>query len=66
MAKISVQNIAQAISDFTKGKSGSDLDIACKETLKFLNKKKLLNRSNEILDSVGKIIDKEDGVVKKI
>jgi F-type H+-transporting ATPase subunit delta len=64
MAKISVQNIAQAISDFTKGKSGSDLDIACKETLKFLNKKKLLNRSNEILDSVGKIIDKEDGVVR--
>jgi F0F1-type ATP synthase delta subunit len=64
MAKISVQNIAQAIAGHTKGKSGGDLDIAVKETLTFLNKKKLLNRSDEILDAVGKIIDKEDGVVR--
>lgn len=64
MAKISVQNIAQAIAGHTKGKSGGDLDIAVKETLNFLNKKKLLNRSDEILDAVGKIIDKEDGVVR--
>ncbi|MCX6755153.1 MAG: F0F1 ATP synthase subunit delta [Candidatus Nomurabacteria bacterium] len=64
MAKISVQNIAQAIAGHTKGKSGGDLDVAVKETLNFLNKKKLLNRSDEILDAVGKIIDKEDGVVR--
>ncbi len=64
MAKISVQNIAQAIAGHAKGKSGGELDVAVKETLTFLNKKKLLNRSGEILDAVGKIIDKEDGVVR--
>ncbi|MES2416157.1 MAG: F0F1 ATP synthase subunit delta [Patescibacteria group bacterium] len=64
MSKISINNIAQAIADHTKGKSGADLEMAYKDTLSFLNKKKLLSRSDEILEAIGKIIDKEDGVVR--
>ncbi|MCX6753278.1 MAG: F0F1 ATP synthase subunit delta [Candidatus Nomurabacteria bacterium] len=64
MSKISIQNIAQAIASHTAGKAGADLERANKDTIQFLSKKKLLGRSDEILDAVGKIIDKEDGVVR--
>ena len=64
MAKISIQNIAQAIAENTRGKSGGDLEMANKNTVQFLHKKKLLGRSEEILESVGKILDKENGVVR--
>lgn len=64
MSKISINNIAQAIADHTKGKSGADLEMAYKDTLQFLNKKKLLGRSDEILEAVGKILDKENGIIR--
>lgn len=64
MSKISINNIAQAIADHTKDKFGADLEMAYKDTLSFLNKKKLLSRSDEILEAVGKILDKENGIVR--
>lgn len=64
MSKISIQNIAQAIAENTRGKSGGDLEMANKNTVQFLYKKKLLGRSEEILESVEKIIDKEEGIVR--
>jgi F-type H+-transporting ATPase subunit delta len=64
MSKISIQNIAQAIALHTAGKAGADLERANKDTIQFLSKKKMLGRSDEILDAVGKIIDKENGIVR--
>ncbi len=64
MSKISIQNIAQAIAENSRGKSGGDLEMANKNTIQFLHKKKLLGRSEEILESVGKILDKESGIVR--
>lgn len=64
MVKISTKNIAYATLDYLIGKSGADLENAYKEVVKFLNKKKLISKSGEILKELEKVIDEKDGVVR--
>ena len=55
MSKISIKNIAEAIYD-TKAEP--------KMVVQFLNNKKMLSKSEEILDELQKMIDKKEGIVR--
>jgi F-type H+-transporting ATPase subunit delta len=64
MAKISINNISNAIYESLKDKKGSDLDLAILNTIQLLKDKHLLSKKEEILERLEKIIDKEEGVVR--
>ena len=64
MAKISVKNSAEAIYGTLEGKSGAELDSALKNTVRFLDEKKLLNQSEDLLSEIEKIINKKNGIIK--
>mgnify|MGYP001344886739 CR=1 FL=1 len=64
MAKIYTKNLAQAIHEMTKGKTGHELDTALSNVLDFLVQKRMLRKTPEILKKLEEIINKEDGVVK--
>lgn len=64
MSKISTKNIAQAIHDSTKGKSGPDLERALKQSVEFLFKKNLLSRSKEILNRLEQISDLDNKIIR--
>ena len=55
MSKISIQNIALAIHETT---------ASPKEVVEFLNKRRLLSKSEEILTELEKVIHKEKGIMK--
>lgn len=64
MAIISNTDIARAIYMTTKDKTGSHLVDSLKEVVKFLARKRLLSRTNNILSTLGKIVNQEAGIVK--
>ncbi len=64
MAKISINNISNAIYESLKDKKGNDLDLAILNTIQLLKEKHLLNKKEEILEKLEGIIDKEDGIVR--
>ena len=64
MANISTRTIANAIYEATKGKSGSELDNALKSSIDLLSRRKLLGKSNDILEKLEEIIDQDEGVTK--
>jgi F-type H+-transporting ATPase subunit delta len=64
MAKVSTKNIALAIKDMTKGKSGSELDRVLVDIVNFLVNKRLMSKSGEILKKLEEMLDKDDGVVR--
>lgn len=55
MSKISIHNIAIAIYEST---------ASPKEVVRFLNKRRLLSKSEEILNELEKVIYKEKGIIK--
>lgn len=64
MAKISINNISNAIYESIKDKNGDDLDLAIKNVTEFLNNKNLLNKKEDILKKLEEIKDKEEGIIK--
>lgn len=64
MAKISPQNIAEAVYNATEGKSGSELSTVLKRGAKILKDKRMLGKSSEILQVLQNIIDKKTGTIR--
>ncbi|MFA6251583.1 MAG: F0F1 ATP synthase subunit delta [Candidatus Paceibacterota bacterium] len=64
MATISVNNIARAIYESTNEKSGVELEVILKNTVKLLSEKHALGKSKEILNKLQKLIDKNEEVVR--
>ncbi len=64
MAIISNNNIARAIYLSSKGKSISEQDIILKNIVNFLFRHKLMSRSKEILSSLKKIINQDEGILE--
>lgn len=64
MATISNNDIAQAIYLSLKDKSSSELEKALRNVVRFLDKRKLLSRSREILSSFKKIVNQDKKVVE--
>lgn len=64
MATISINNLARAIYESSKGKDGAELDVVAKKAVKLIAQKNLINKSKEILNEIKKIIDKEEDVVR--
>ena len=63
MASISNNNIAEAIYLELKDKNENEQSSVFPKIVKFLVKKRLLNKAPDILNRLGKIINKEKGVV---
>ena len=64
MAKISPQNIAEAVYKATEGKSGQDLALVLKRSAKILGKRRMLGKSKEVLYALQNIFDKETGTIR--
>jgi F-type H+-transporting ATPase subunit delta len=63
MVTLTNNNIAKAIYLSTKDKTGAELRDDLKDVAKFLARRRLISKSTGILESLEKIINKEDGVV---
>ncbi|HEY4503228.1 MAG TPA: F0F1 ATP synthase subunit delta [Candidatus Paceibacterota bacterium] len=63
MANISNKDIATAIYEASHGKAGHDLSVYSKAVVEFLNKKRLISKSKDIVDTLEKIVNKEEGIV---
>ena len=64
MAKISPKNIAEAVYVATEGKLGQDLTTMIRRSVKMLKEKRMLGRSDEVLDALQSIFDKKTGTVR--
>lgn len=64
MATISVNNLARAIYESSKGKDEAELDILTQKAIVLISKKNLISRSKEILNSLEKIIDKNEDTIR--
>ena len=64
MAKISTKNIAEAIYEMAKGKTGVDLGTQLVKVKDYLVRKRLLPKAPEILRKLSEIINKAEGVVE--
>ena len=63
MATISNNDIAEAIYLSSKDKTGNELATSLKDIVNFLHRKRLLNKSKDILLKLNKIINKEKGIL---
>ncbi len=63
MAKTSTKDIAKALYESTKDKSGVELSRLLENAVAFLAKNRLLGKSPEILEQLEKIRDKDLGIV---
>lgn len=64
MIKISPKNIAEAIYGAAKGKSGGDLERVLKRSAQTLRNKRMLGKSEEIVEALQNIIEKKAGIVR--
>ena len=64
MATISINNLAHAIYDSSKGKEGTELDQLMTHVTGFLAEKHMLGKAPHILEMLEKIIDTHEGVVR--
>ncbi len=64
MAKTSSKDIAQALYESTKGKSGTPLSRLLENAVIFLAKNRLLSKTPEILEQLEKIRDKDLSMVR--
>ena len=64
MAKISSKNIAEAVYNATVGKSKQDLVAVLKRSAQMFQKKRMLNKSGEILSALQDIFDKKEGAIR--
>lgn len=62
--RISTKNIALAIYESAKEKSGAELERALTNARDFLVKKNLISKSTEILEHLQKLADKDSGTVR--
>jgi F-type H+-transporting ATPase subunit delta len=66
MATLSNNDIAESIYSILKGKSKEELHIIFKKIVEFLDKRRLLSRSKDILEKLEKIINlNEDKIIVK-
>lgn len=63
MAKISAKNLARAIYESAKNKSGAELERAIENTVEFLAKKNLLSKAPEILKCLTHVQNTDLGIV---
>ncbi len=63
MTKISTKDIAKALYESTKDKSGAELERTLENAVSLLFKNRLLSKSREILEQLEKIRDKDLGIV---
>ncbi len=63
MAKTSTKDIAKALYESTKDKSGAELTRLLENAVAFLAKNRFLSKSPEILEHLEKIRDKDLGIV---
>ena len=61
---MTINEVAQAIYLVTKDKKDKDLKNSFDNVISFLVRKRLLFKSSAILESLNKIVDKADGVVR--
>lgn len=66
MATVSIKNLATAIYESSCGKEGKELDVLMMDCAKLIAGKHLLDKSEQILSELEKIIDKEYGVTRAI
>ena len=64
MAKISSKNIAEAVYNATVGKSKQNLVAVLKRSAQMFQKKRMLNKSGEILSALQDIFDKKEGAIR--
>ncbi len=64
MATLTHNNIAKAIYLSGKGKKGKALDEVLRNAVSFLNRRKLLSKSQAILSSLEKIENNDNGILK--
>ncbi|OGI76322.1 hypothetical protein A3C67_00390 [Candidatus Nomurabacteria bacterium RIFCSPHIGHO2_02_FULL_42_19] len=64
MAKISPKNIAEAVYKATEGKSKQDLTAVLKRSVRVLENKRMLGKSEEVLNALQNIFDKKTGTVR--
>lgn len=64
MAKISNNNIANAIYIGMKNREGQDLDLFIQNIIKFLVRKKVISKYKDIISKLQNLIDKENGLLK--
>ncbi|MEK7471291.1 MAG: F0F1 ATP synthase subunit delta [Patescibacteria group bacterium] len=64
MAKISPKNIAEAVYEATKNKSGQGLAFVLKRSAQIIKEKRMLGKSNEVLSALQNIFDKKTGTVR--
>ncbi len=64
MPKISPKNIAEAIYDATKGKSGIELESAIACSVQVLQEKHMLGKSEDVLQALLDIFEKKAGAVR--
>lgn len=64
MSKISPKNIAEAIYEATEGKKSSDVALTLKRTAEMIKNKRLLGKSEDILNTLQKIIDEKSNTVR--
>lgn len=64
MKAISVNNLARAIYESSKEKSGVDLNHALLNAAEFIRDKNMMSKSKLILSSLEKIIDEAEAIVR--
>ena len=63
MGNISNNDIAQAIYLNSKDKTGHELSLSLKNVVNFLHRRRLFNKSKDILLKLNKIINKDKGIL---
>ncbi len=64
MSTISINNLAHAIYDSSKGKEGEELDQLITNTTHFLAEKHLLGKAPQVIEALEKIINIDEGIVR--
>ena len=64
MGNISIKNIAEAIYESGKNKSGTSLESTMKNATRILDEKHLLSKAPQILEKLQQITDKSENVVR--
>lgn len=64
MARLSNNDIANAIYIGAKNKQGNDLNLFMQDVVKFLVQKKLFSKRKDILKTLEKIIDKDNSLLQ--
>ncbi len=66
MATVSIKNLATAIYKSSNKKEGEELNVIMRDSAKLIANKHLLNKSEQLLKVLEKIIDKENERVRAI